>query len=221
MIGNNVRRILSELPAHVELVGAAKTRTVEEIVEAVEAGLRIVGQNYVQEAERARAYIGGRAAWHMIGHLQSNKAGKAVEIFDMIETVDSPKLAAAIAKACRSAGKSMPVLIEINSADEPRKAGVRPEEAEAVIREIARLEQVRVMGLMTMGPLTGAPEAARPFFRRTRVLFEEIRELRLPGVEMRHLSMGMSDSYRVAIEEGANLVRIGTLIFGPRRAGGE
>jgi pyridoxal phosphate enzyme (YggS family) len=154
--------------------------------------------------------------WHMIGHLQSNKAKKAVRLFDMIETVDSVKLARAIDKACSNIDKIMSVLIEINSGEEPQKAGVLPEDAVSLIREIAVFKNIRIMGLMTMGPFSGDPEDARPYFIKTKRLFDEIRGMGIPGVEMRHLSMGMSNSYRVAIEEGANMIRIGTIIFGER-----
>jgi pyridoxal phosphate enzyme (YggS family) len=216
VIKDNVKVILEELPEGVGLVGAAKTRTPEEILEAVEAGLKIVGQNYVQEAEKAFQVIGDRVEWHLIGHLQSNKAKKAVKIFDMIETVDSVKLAKAIDKACESLGKVMPVLIEINSGEETQKAGVLPQDAIGLIRELSGLKNVKVMGLMTMGPFSGDPEDARPYFRKTRDLFEELKRLALPGVEMKCLSMGMSNAYRVAMEEGANMVRIGTRLFGER-----
>jgi pyridoxal phosphate enzyme (YggS family) len=216
MIRDNVKAILKELPEGVTLVGAAKTRRPEEILEAVDAGLRIVGENYVQEAEKAFAAVGNRVAWHLIGHLQSNKAKKAVRIFDMIETVDSEKLAMAIDRACGNIGKVMPVLVEVNSGEEEQKAGVMPEACVKLMKVISRLAHVRVKGLMTMGPFSGDPEDARPAFRRTRALFEEITELGLPGVEMAHLSMGMSNSYKVALEEGANMVRIGTRLFGER-----
>ena len=216
MIKESLKKILEELPEGVELVGAAKTRTPEEILEGIEAGLRIIGENYVQEAEQAFQVIGQRAKWHMIGHLQSNKAKKAVKIFDMIETVDSVKLARAIDKASQEIGKIMPILIEINSGEEPQKAGVMPEEAISLVKEMAELKNIKIMGLMTMGPFAGDPEDARPYFRKTRQLFKEIKELNLPGAEMRYLSMGMSNSYMVALEEEANLVRIGTKIFGER-----
>jgi pyridoxal phosphate enzyme (YggS family) len=216
MIKENLREILKELPEGVRLVGAAKTRTPEEILEAIEAGLEIVGENYVQEAEKALRVIGGRAKWHLIGHLQSNKAKKAVKIFDMIETVDSSKLARAIDKASQNIGKVMPVLIEINSGEEPQKAGVMPEEAVTLIEEISALKSITIMGLMTMGPFAGDPEEARPYFQKTKMIYEEIKSMALPGVEMEYLSMGMSNSYKVALEEGANLIRIGTKIFGER-----
>jgi hypothetical protein len=216
MIKDNLKKILGELPNGVFLVGAAKTRSPEDILEAVDAGLEIVGENYVQEAERAFQVIGHKAKWHMIGHLQSNKAKKAVKVFDMIETVDSIKLAKAIDKACQNMGKTMAVLIEINSGGEPQKAGVMPEETISLVRDICELKHLAIKGLMTMGPFSGDPENARPYFKKTRELFEEIKKLNLPVVEMKYLSMGMSNSYKVALEEGANMVRIGTKIFGER-----
>ena len=216
MIKDNVESILKELPENVDLVGAAKTRTPEEVLEAIEAGLEIIGHNYVQEAEKAFEAVGQRTKWHMIGHLQSNKAKKAVRVFDMIETVDSVKLAKAIDKACGNIKKTMPILIEINSGEEPQKAGVMPKDAVSLIREISELGNIKVMGLMTMGPFSGDPEDARPYFQKTRELFEEFKKLNLPGVEMKYLSMGMSNSYKIALEERANMVRIGTNIFGER-----
>lgn len=217
MIKEQVRRMLDELPEGVQLVGAAKTRSPEEILEAVEAGLEIVGENYVQEAERAFQVIGKRVEWHMIGHLQSNKAKKAVNIFDMIETVDSMKLAREIDKACEKMGKIMRVLIEVNSGEEGQKSGVMPEDAVSLIKEMSALKNIKVMGLMTMGPFAGNPEDSRPYFQRTREIFEKLKGMGLPGVEMRYLSMGMSNSYKVALQEGANMVRIGTRLFGERK----
>ena len=215
-IKENVRSILSELPEGVQLVGAAKTRTPDEILEAVEAGLKIIGENYVQEAEGAYEVIGKKVKWHLIGHLQSNKAKKAVRIFDMIETVDTIKLTRAIDQACERTDKIMPVLIEINSGEESQKAGVMPNEALSLIKEISNFKHISIKGLMTMGPYAGDPEKARPYFMRTREIFEHIKSLSIPNVEMKFLSMGMSNSYKVALEEGATLVRIGTRIFGER-----
>ncbi len=212
-----MKKILERLPDGVGLVAAAKTRTPEEILEAIEAGITIIGENYVQEAEKAFQIIGNKARWHMIGHLQTNKAKKAVRIFDMIETVDSIKLARAIDKACHNIGKLMSVLIEINSGEEPQKAGVLPKDTVSLVNDISQLNNIKIMGLMTMGPFEGNPENSRPYFKKTRKLFEEIKELSLPGVEMKYLSMGMSNSYEVALEEGTNLVRIGTKLFGERR----
>jgi pyridoxal phosphate enzyme (YggS family) len=216
MIEENVKKILSELPEGVQLVAAAKARTPEEILEAVEAGVKIVGENYVQEALEAFKLIGHRVKWHFIGHLQTNKAKKAVEIFDMIETVDSVKLAREIDKRCKNLGKVISVLVEINSGREPQKFGIVPEETESFIKEISRFENLKIKGLMTMGPAFGDPEDARPYFIETRKTYERIKSLGIPGVEMKYLSMGMTNSYQVAIQEKANIVRIGTKIFGER-----
>jgi pyridoxal phosphate enzyme (YggS family) len=216
MIEENVRKVLSELPEGVELVAAAKTRTPEEILSAAESGVRIIGENYVQEAQRAFELVGHKVKWHFIGHLQRNKVKKAVKIFDMIETLDSLELADEIDKRSRQYGKSMPVLIEINSGKESQKFGVIPDELEGFILAAARFENMRIKGLMTMGPAFGDPEDARPYFIATKKLFDQLKALDIPGVEMRYLSMGMTNSYRVAIEEGANIIRIGTKIFGPR-----
>jgi pyridoxal phosphate enzyme (YggS family) len=216
MIKENVKQILNELPEGVALEAAAKTRTPEEILEAIEAGVTIIGENYFQEAEKAYQAVGKKAKWHFIGHLQKNKVKKSVNLFDMIETVDSIEIAREIDKRCAQIGKVMPVLIEVNSGREAQKSGVFPEKAPALIEELAAYPNVRVLGLMTMGPLWGNPEDSRPYFTETKKLFDELRKLNLPHVEMRYLSMGMTSSYKVALEEGANIVRIGTKIFGER-----
>ncbi len=222
MIRENAGRILRELPEGVQLVAAAKTTQPEEILEAVEAGVKIIGENYVREAEKAYQVVGSRAQWHLIGHLQKNKVKKAVGLFDMITTVDSVELAREIDKRCAQIDKIMPVLIEVNSGREEQKTGVSPEDVEQLIREISAHQNLKVMGLMTMGPSSGNPEDSRPYFVETRKVFEKIKQLNLPGVEMRYLSMGMTNSYRIALEEGANMVRIGAKIFGERnyQAGG-
>lgn len=216
MIKENVRKILDELPDGVELEAAAKTRTPDEILEAVDAGVKIIGENYVQEAERAFKVVGNRAKWHFIGHLQKNKAKKAVKSFDMIETVDSVDIAEEINKVCAAENKIMPVLVEVNSGREKQKFGVLPEQTEGLVKKLSKFKNIKVRGLMTMGPMFGNPEDARPYFIETRKIFEKIKAMGMPGVEMKHLSMGMSNSYRVAIEEGANIVRVGTKIFGER-----
>jgi len=218
-IKQNVQKILSELPDGVELVAAAKTRRPEEILEAVESGVRIIGENYVQEAERAYELVGNKAKWHFIGHLQKNKVKKAVNIFDMIETVDSIEIAKEIDKRCAQIGKVMPVLIEINSGREEQKSGVLPENTEQLLEEVSSLQNIKVMGLMTMGPRFGNPEDSRPYFVETRKIFEKIKRLDLPNIEMKYLSMGMTNSYQIALQEGANIVRIGTKVFGERNYG--
>jgi len=220
IIRQNVQKILSALPDGVELVAAAKARTPEEILEAVEAGVEIIGENYVQEARKAYEVVGKKAKWHFIGTLQKhNVRRKTLELFDMIETVDSLKIAQEIDKRCAQIGKVMPILIEINSGREKQKAGVLPENAERLIREISTLGNVKVMGLMTMGPRFGNPEDSRPYFVETKKIFERIKKLNLPNIEMKYLSMGMTNSYKIAIEEGANIVRIGAKIFGERDCG--
>jgi len=219
MIKQNIDRILSELPDGVQLVAAAKTRSPEEILEAVEAGVKILGENYVQEAERACEVVGNKAKWHFIGHLQKNKVKKAVKLFDMIETVDSLELAKEIDKRCAQIGKVMPVLVEVNSGREEQKSGVLPEKTEQLVRDISGLNNIRIMGLMTMGPRFGEPEDSRPYFVETKKMFDKIKELNLPDTQMRYLSMGMTNSYKIALEEGANIVRIGSKIFGERDYG--
>ena len=210
---------MSERPDGVQLVAAVKTRAPEEILEAVESGVKILGENYVQEAERIYEIIGNKAKWHFIGHLQKNKVKKAVKLFDMIETVDSLELAREIDKRCAQIDKVMPVLVEINSGREEQKSGVFPEKTEQLVREISGLNNIRVMGLMTMGPRLGNPEDSRPYFVATKKICEGIKKLNLPDVQMRYLSMGMTNSYQIALDEGANIVRIGSKIFGDRNYG--
>jgi len=216
-IKENVVRLLKELPEGVMLVAAAKMRTPGEVREAVEAGVKAVGENYVQEAMAAYRVVGKEARWHFIGHLQKNKVKKAVEIFDMIETVDSLSLAEEIDKRCRALSKVMPVLIEVNSAGEARKFGVMPDQVCRLAEGISVLANIKLVGLMTMGPLSDDSSLVRPPFARTRKVFEELKEPAIKNVEMKYLSMGMTGSYRIAIEEGANIVRVGTKIFGERK----
>jgi pyridoxal phosphate enzyme (YggS family) len=216
-IRENVKTLLEELPDGVELVGAAKGRTAREIEEAIVAGLKIVGENYIQESLPVQKSVNKDVEWHFIGHLQRNKVKQAVGIFDMIESLDSLRLAEEIDKRCSEIGKVMPVLVEVNSGREAQKFGVLPEDVEELVRKASTLPNIKIMGLMTMGPRFGNPEDSRPYFQETRKIFEGLKQLDLPNVEMRYLSMGMTNSYRVALEEGANVVRIGTKIFGERR----
>jgi pyridoxal phosphate enzyme (YggS family) len=215
-IVSTVKRILETLPAGVTLVAAAKARSVEEVRAAVRAGVTCVGHNYVQEAARLMPLIQEPVRWHMIGHLQRNKAKRAVQLFDMIQTLDSWRLAQEIERRCAVIDKVMPVLVEVNSGREASKTGVLPEEVDDLVWQVSELVHVRIQGLMTMGPRFGEPEDARPYFTDTREAFERLEAANIPNVEMRYLSMGMSNSYQVAIEEGANMVRIGTLLFGER-----
>ena len=212
-IEQNVKQGLNQLPGKVQLVAAAKSRAPEAILEAVTGGVKIIGENYVQEAERAYALIGNRTKWHFIGHLQKNKAKKMVRLFDMVETVDSTEIAREINQRCVQISKIMPVLIEVNSGRENQKTGVFPENVKTMVKEISVLPNILVMGLMTIGPLLDNPEDTRPYFAATRKLFEEIKGLNLSNVEMKYLSMGMTNSYQVAIEEGANIIRLGRKLF--------
>ena len=216
MIKENVRRLLRELPEGVKLLAAAKERSADEISEAVKAGITIIGENYLQDTLRVINEVEDKAEWHFIGHLQTNKVKKAIDIFDMIDSVDSLRLAKEIERCSQRRNKIMPVLIEVNSGEEDQKTGVAPNDIMQLIREISSLSYIKIMGLMTMGPRFGDPEESRPYLRKTREIFERIKPLHLPNVEMKYLSMGMTNSYMVAIEEGANLVRIGTKIFGER-----
>ena len=216
IIATAVQRILGILPEGVTLVAAAKSRSVEEIRAAIRAGVTCVGHNYVQEAACVVPLIEEPVCWHMIGHLQRNKAQRAVQLFDMIETLDSWRLAQEIELRCAANDKVMSVLVEVNSGREASKTGVLPEEVDELVWQVSKLPHIRLQGLMTMGPRFGDPEDARPYFRATREAFERLAAANIPHVEMRYLSMGMSNSYQVAIEEGANMVRIGTLLFGER-----
>jgi PLP dependent protein len=216
-VGDRVRQLRAAIPSHVELVAAAKTRTSEDVREAIDAGVRVIGHNYVQEAQAMIEHLGRDAAcWTMIGHLQRNKVKSAVQLFDSIQTVDSLRLAEAIDRECLKIGRTMPILIEINADLETQKTGVFPEDAEDLIRAISQLESIRVNGLMTMGAFTSIPEDLRPTFRETKILFDRLAQSNIPGVSMAVLSMGMSASHEVAIEEGSTMVRLGTTLFGPR-----
>ncbi len=215
-IVDNYHKIRDEIPNHVTIVLAAKTRTPNEIEEAITAGATDIGENYIQEAEQMHNALGEKAKkirWHMIGHLQKNKVNKALPVFDVIQTIDSLKLTETISKRAK---KVYSVYIEINSGREPQKSGVMPENAEELIRQISRLENIKIEGLMTMGPRFGNPEDARPFFKETKKLFDYIDSLDLQNVEMKELSMGMSNAYKIAIEEGSTMIRPGSIIFGQR-----
>lgn len=209
-----IKDLLESIPPHVIVVAAAKGRTLDDVKAAIEAGITHVGHNYVQEAKPMIEELGTQATWHMIGHLQRNKAKSALQLFDMIETLDSLQLAKALNRHCARSGKIAQVLVEVNSGRESSKTGVEPEHVESLVLSISGLEHVRVLGLMTMGPRFGNPEHARPYFKATREIYFRLTTLSIPNVTMRYLSMGMSNSYAVAIEEGANVVRIGTKVFG-------
>lgn len=216
-IADTVSKIISDLPEKVILLAAAKTRSLEEVEAVIEAGVTHIGYNYVQEALPIIEKIGTKATWHMIGHVQSNKAKVVVDNFDVVQTLDSWKIAKRLNNFCLESKKIMPVLIEINSGRESNKTGVMPESVEELVIKLSALTNLRIQGLMTMGPRFGDPEDSRPYFVSTRAAFEKIALMGLHHVEMKYLSMGMSNSYKIAIEEGANIVRIGTKLFGERQ----
>ena len=204
----------------IALMAVTKTHPPEIIREAYEAGLRLFGENRVQEfAEKAGALAGlAGAEWHMIGHLQTNKAGKAAEVFGAVDSVDSVKLAEKLDAAARQSGKTLPVLIEINVGGEAAKSGVLPEsrELDDLLLAAARLDALEFRGLMTVPPFTEDPEGARSFFRNLRQLRDAIAARKLPRIGMDVLSIGMSHDFELAIEEGSTCVRVGTAIFGER-----
>jgi len=207
--------------ADVVLMGVTKTHTVERIREAYAAGLRVFGENRVQEfSGKAGALADLREAqWHMIGHLQTNKTGKAAELFGAVDSVDSVKLADKLDVAARSLGKKLSVLIEINVGGEAAKSGVAPDsrEFEELLAAVPRFEALELRGLMTVPPFTDDPEGARPFFRKLRELRDTLAARRLPAIGIGVLSMGMSHDFEVAIAEGSTCVRVGTAIFGERQ----
>jgi hypothetical protein len=226
-VSKNYAKIRREIPDYVTIVVSCKTRTAEEIKEVIDAGATNIGENYVQEAGQMYSALRKDAAkvkWHMIGSLQTNKINKALRIFDVVQTVDSLAKAVAIDRRVERAGKSsVPIYLEINIGSEDSKAGIKPAEhepfdeyVEKLARDISVLQHIRLEGLMTMGPRFGNSEDVRPYFRRTKEVFEEVETLGLPNVDMKYLSMGMTNSYKVAMEEGSNMVRIGTAIFGER-----
>lgn len=229
-ISDNIARIQEQIaavakragrqPKDVALMAVTKTHPAEKIREGYQAGLRLFGENRVQEfAGKASALADLTGVeWHMIGHLQTNKASKAVELFSAVDSVDSVKLAEKLNAIAESSGKRLAVLIEINIGGEDAKSGVAPDssEMEALLQAAPRLESLSFRGLMTVPPFTDDPEGARPYFRRLRELRDTIAARNLAAISMDILSMGMSHDFGVAIEEGSTCVRVGTAIFGAR-----
>ena len=227
MIAENYRKVLERIrsaalragrdPESIKLVVVTKTWPVEKIKETIEAGARIIGENYVQEALPKIEAIGDKAEWHFIGHLQSNKAKFVVNRFRMIESVDSISLVKELSKLAEKDNTQVDVLVEVNLEGEETKSGVMPEKLSELLREISCYERIKVKGLMTIPPLFSTPEDSRPYFRRLSGLREDILNLNIPNISLDHLSMGMSNDFEVAIEEGATIVRVGTAIFGERK----
>ncbi|MBM3239187.1 YggS family pyridoxal phosphate-dependent enzyme [Candidatus Poribacteria bacterium] len=212
-------------PESIQLVAVSKTVPVEKIIEAVDAGITDIGENRVQEADQKYQAIYKDEAisllckpmkWHLVGHLQTNKIKRALEIFDMIHSVDSIHLMDAIEKRAAQMDKVVDVLVEVNTSAEETKYGVKPEEIVDFMERASQYDHLRVRGLMTIGLFAKDPEVVRPCFQQLRELRDKVANLNLPSIEMKYLSMGMTNDFEVAIEEGANIVRIGTAIFGPR-----
>lgn len=207
-------------PDDVKLVAVSKTHPAEIIREAIVAGVTDLGENRVQEAEAKIPEVGRQAArWHLIGHLQSNKVRRAVELFDVIHSLDSAALARRLDRACGEVGREeLPVLIQIDLGQEATKSGAAESEVPGIIDAIRQSQRLRLTGLMTLPPYFDDPEQARPFFRRLRELRDELRAQGVFGESSGELSMGMTHDYEVAIEEGATMVRVGTAIFGARES---
>jgi pyridoxal phosphate enzyme (YggS family) len=202
----------------IKLLAAAKSQSIDAIRAAVASGITLIGENYVQEAQAKKRKIAGPVEWHMIGHLQRNKAKAAVELFDVIESLDSAVLARELDKEGAKRGKPVRAFIEVNLGEEEAKSGIAADRIEGLLKEVGELPHIIVEGMMTVPPFRENPEEVRPYFRELAELRAKLADLRLPNVELKELSMGMTHDYQVAIEEGATIVRIGTALFGPRSA---
>lgn len=214
-IERSARRV-GRSPEEILLVAVSKTVEVERIREAVEAGVKALGENRVQEARKKIELLGHPVPWHLVGSLQTNKAKEAVTLFDLIHSVDRPALARELSRRGREAGRRARVLVQLNLAQEATKGGASADELKPLLELLGGCEGVEACGLMTIPPPDPDPEASRPWFRRLRELRDAARTWGLPGMGLEHLSMGMSHDFEVAVEEGATIVRVGTAIFGPR-----
>lgn len=212
-VAENFRAIRDELGAEIILVAVTKNHGVDEMREAIDAGATDIGENRVQEAAEKFQTLNRQATRHLIGHLQTNKAKAAVKLFDLIQSVDSEHLAAALDKAAASISKVQDVLIQVNAAREPQKSGVLLEDLDALIKFVDASKNLRLRGLMMIAPNVDDVEQCRPLFRKMRELFDELKTSR---EAFDFLSMGMTHDYKIAVEEGANVVRVGTAIFGAR-----
>ena len=202
-------------PLAVKLMAVTKTVETERIGTAIEAGLTLLGENYVQEAKDKIAIIGNAAQWHMIGHLQTNKAKYAVNLFDCVHSVDRLELAQELDKRAGQISRKLNILIEVNSGEES-KSGIEKERALELVRQVALLPNLVVRGLMTMAPYSDNPENSRPYFSALRELRDDINRAGIASISIEELSMGMTDDFEVAIEEGATIIRVGRAIFGKR-----
>lgn len=227
MISQNLQHIKQQIlatarkcgrdPDSIRLVAVSKKMAASHVQEAIDGGQFLFGENYLQEAAQKKEELGDKASFHFIGHLQSNKAKLAARIFQMVETVDRYKLAAALDKELKLLGKSLDVLVQINIGEEPQKSGVLPCDADRLLSQLLPLSNLKVRGLMTIPPYTDDPEQTRPYFKALRLLAEKMKQKQyFSDNNQVELSMGMSSDYTIAIEEGATLIRIGTALFGHR-----
>ncbi len=203
-------------PGEISVVAVTKTVGLDPILEAVEAGVRHVGENRVQEAQVKMPHLPEGVTRHMVGHLQRNKVVHALRLFDLIHSLDRISLAQEISKRAEAGGQVVRVLVQVNTAGDEDRYGVRPEGARDFLEQVSKIGGIRVEGLMTIGPFTDDTDRIRRAFARIRELSESLKGKNMPGVVMEHLSMGMSGDYEIAIEEGATLIRVGTAIFGAR-----
>lgn len=204
-------------PSEVTLVAAAKVQPVEKIAEAIDAGVTIIGENRVSEAKEQKEKLSGKeTGWHMIGHLQRNKVKEALGLFDMVHSLDNMRLAKKIEEEAGNRGGSIEVLLQLNISGEETKGGFNEGDVNEALNQLNDMKYLKVKGLMTMPPFFSDPEEARPFFRRLREIRDEINEAGNYSEALGHLSMGMSNDFEVAVEEGATMVRLGTVLFGER-----
>jgi len=204
-------------PAGIRLMAVSKTVEPERIQRALDAGITLLGENYVQEAREKIPAVGRGAEWHMIGHLQTNKAKYVVHLFDWIHSVDRLELAQELDKRAFQHNRRLNVLVEVNVSGEASKNGIEPSGVPELVRRISALPHLTIRGLMTMPPYSDNPEHSRPYFQALRGLRDEIHAAAIPNVRMDELSMGMTDDFEVAVEEGATIIRVGRAIFGERR----
>lgn len=229
MIEKNLRNIRSEIdsvchrvrrnPAEIGLIAVTKSVEVDRILEAYDAGQRDFGENYVQELKQKQEKITtADLLWHFIGHLQTNKVKTLIDSVTLIHSVDTFHLAEEIERQATKLNRKIDILVEVHTTDEATKSGVSPDDVIPLVERISQMKHIQITGLMTIGPFLPDPESSRPCFRRLRKLKEEIDNKEFPGVRLHHLSMGMTNDFTIAIEEGATLLRIGTAIFGLRPA---
>jgi pyridoxal phosphate enzyme (YggS family) len=201
-------------PGEVKIVVVTKTHPAEVVREAIAAGINIIGENRVQEAEEKYNQVEAHVEWHLVGHLQRNKVRKALSIFSMIESLDSSRLASEIEKESAKRDQITPCLIEVNTSDEETKFGVSPDKLAELVTEVIKFEHIKLVGLMTVGPLTEDKDKIRRSFVQLRELRDRVENIF--GCYLPHLSMGMSDDFEIAVQEGATMVRLGRVLLGPR-----